>query len=77
LVYIILIGRCKSNYNRSVAMATLILHYTVQGKNISTINKIDHHDITEILLEVASNTINPPPKNLLIFNKFAIILPLS
>jgi hypothetical protein len=28
------------------------------GTLVSSINKTDHHDITEILLKVASNTIN-------------------
>jgi hypothetical protein len=30
------------------------------GTLVSSINKIDHHDITEILLKVALNTINQP-----------------
>ena len=30
------------------------------GTPISTTNKTDHHDITEIFLKVALNTINPP-----------------
>jgi hypothetical protein len=30
------------------------------GTSVSSINKIDRHDITEILLKVALNTINQP-----------------
>jgi hypothetical protein len=30
---------------------------------VSSNNKTDHHDITEILLKVALNTINPNPEN--------------
>jgi hypothetical protein len=29
---------------------------------VSSTNKTDHHDITEILLKVALNTINPNPQ---------------
>ena len=31
------------------------------GTSVSSINKTDHHDITEILLKVTLNTINPNP----------------
>jgi hypothetical protein len=34
---------------------------SVQIIFISSSNKTDHHDITEILLKVALNTINPYP----------------
>ena len=36
-----------------------------QGTPVSSINKTDRHDMTEILLKVALNTINQPtnPKN--------------
>jgi hypothetical protein len=30
---------------------------------VSSNNKTDHHDTTEILLKVALNTINPNPEN--------------
>jgi hypothetical protein len=36
------------------------------GTPVSSINKNDHHDITEILLKVVLNTINPPPPPVLI-----------
>jgi hypothetical protein len=36
---------------------TLVFH----GTPISSTNKTDRHDITEILLKVALNTINPNP----------------
>jgi hypothetical protein len=31
------------------------------GTLVSSTNKTDHHDITEIFLKVALNTINPKP----------------
>ena len=34
------------------------------GTPVSSINKNDHHDITEILLKVVLNTINPPPSSI-------------
>jgi len=34
------------------------------GNPVSSINKTDRHDITEILLKVAFNTINPNPSNI-------------
>jgi hypothetical protein len=40
------------------------------GTPVSSTNKTDHHDITEILLKVAINTINPKPKpNLHLINR--------
>ena len=38
------------------------------GIPVSSTNKIDCHDITEILLKVALNTINQPPQNNYWFN---------
>ena len=32
------------------------------GSQVSSTNKTDRHDITEILLKVVLNTITPPPK---------------
>jgi len=34
-----------------------------QGIPVSSTNKTDHHDITEILLKLALNTINQPKQN--------------
>ena len=34
-------------------------HWFSPGTPVSSINKTDHHNIAEILLKVASNTINP------------------
>jgi len=40
------------------------------GTPVSSTNKTDHHDITEILLKVALNTINPKLKpNLHLINR--------
>ena len=36
----------------------LIQHYAI-NLSVTSTNKTDHHDITEILLKVAINTINP------------------
>jgi hypothetical protein len=33
------------------------------GTPVSSTNKTDHHDISEILLEVALNTITPKPNS--------------
>jgi hypothetical protein len=41
---------------------------------VSSTNKTDHHDITEILLKVALNTNKPIMKNMII-NKTKVILP--
>jgi hypothetical protein len=37
-------------------------------------NKTDRHDITEILLKVALNTINPNPNQLQAMDRFTLIL---
>jgi hypothetical protein len=41
------------SYDRSVKFSP--------GTPVSSTNKTDHHDIAEILLKVALNTINPNP----------------
>jgi len=49
------------------------------GTPVSSINKTDRHDINEILLKVALNTINQTKPHIMAFNlmihKFASILP--
>ena len=43
----------------------------VSGTLVSFTNKTDHHDMTEILLKVALNTI-PPYKFIIFFNLFCM-----
>ena len=43
-----------------------------RGTPVSSTNKTDRHDITEILLKVALNTINQPSKREYSYKKFKI-----
>jgi hypothetical protein len=51
----------KINESLNYALATGL--WISQGSPISAINKTDCHDITEILLKVALNTINHKPNH--------------
>jgi hypothetical protein len=52
----------SSNSAQAIQDYVISCQWFSPGSLVSSINKTDHYKITEIMLKVALNTINPPPK---------------